>query len=135
MQDILKVQLTSHFQQLKRNKLAPYFLNPVNPEALDIPDYTDYITYPMDLRTVSSKVQRSAYINKPTDFVTDIRQIFMNAIIYNEPSTEVYSCAIALSNFFETLLEKSNLPKPLPLGFGRSTRWVETALAWKRVKS
>ncbi len=114
-------------------KAAWYFLEPVDPKALNIPDYTDYIKSPMDLKTISEKMQQKAYGSHYQQFVRDVRQIFMNAVIYNEPSTDVYHCAVIMSNAFEKTLQKYSIPVPFPLGLGRSTRWIGTPLGWKRV--
>ena len=88
----------------------------------------------MDFTTVSTKLQSGLYANNFTNFIMAVRQIFMNAVIYNEPNTDVYDCAIAMSCIFETMLKENSLPIPLPLGLGRSTRWVDSPLGWKRAE-
>jgi len=105
---------------------------PVDPVELHLPDYFDYIKHPMDLQTVFTKLKNNEYSTDLTMFVKDIRQIFMNAITYNEPITEVYNHAIILSNIFETHYKKSSLPICFPLGLGRSSRWQGVPLGWKR---
>ena len=102
--------------------------------ALNIPDYGDYIKYPMDLKTVTTKLQEDKYEENMKKFVQDIRQIFMNAVTYNEPFTDVYACAVKLSNIFEGLLKRTSILPPLPLTLGRSTRWAGMPLGWKRVE-
>ena len=109
-------------------------MDPVDPISLNIPDYGEYIKYPMDLKTVTSKLQEGKYEGDLKRFVRDIRQIFMNAVIYNEPMTDVYSCAVKLSTMFENYLKKSTIPIPFPLSLGRSTRWVGSPLGWKRAE-
>ena len=116
--------------------MAWYFLEPVDPVALNLPDYTEFIKYPMDLRTIGTKLQDNSYSTNLKEFVQDMRQIFMNAVIYNEPNTDVYLCAVSLSNVFEeTLKRTSNIPVPFPLSLGRSTRWAGVPLGWKRVET
>ncbi len=88
----------------------------------------------MDLSTITQKLHEGKYGADIRGFVRDVRQIFMNAVIYNEPSTDVYTCAVKLSNVFELLLRKTSLPVPMPLGLGRSTRWTGTPLGWRRVE-
>jgi len=119
---------------LKSHKNASHFLTPVDPISLGIPDYLNIIKYPMDLQTVEVKLRDGAYSHNPTDFIADIRQIFMNAVIYNQPTSYVYTYAISMSHVFEGLLKKSSLPSSLPLGCGGSTRWLGASLAWKRVE-
>ena len=83
---------------------------------------------------MGAKLQEGGYGNDLKKFVRDVRQIYVNAITYNEPATDVYSCAVKLSNAFETLLKKSTISIPLPLGLGRSMRWIGVPLGWKRVE-
>jgi hypothetical protein len=79
---------------------APPFNQPVNPEALGIPNYFQIITHPMDLRTVKEKVKRNRYVSM-REFTDDVRLIWRNATRFNSADTPVHQMAIALSNYFE----------------------------------
>lgn len=79
---------------------APPFNQPVDPEALGIPNYLRVIKTPMDLRTVKDKVKRSFYRNAQ-EFVDDVRLIWSNAMTFNSADSPVYQMAEALNMYFE----------------------------------
>ncbi|KAL7546488.1 hypothetical protein ACHAWF_009826, partial [Thalassiosira exigua] len=57
------------------------FLEPVDPNVA--PDHTSIIKRPMDLRTLSKKLESGAYATK-AQFYDDTQLIFDNAVQYNE---------------------------------------------------
>lgn len=66
---------------------AWHFHEPVNPEALHIPDYTQIIKKPMDLGTIKQKIANSAY-NNCKEFASDVELVFNNCITYNGESSD-----------------------------------------------
>lgn len=87
------------------------FKDPVDPVALNIPDYFSIISNPMDLGTVRSKLEKSLY-SGTDEFAADVRLTFSNAMLYNPPTNDVHSIALTLNRIFETkwksLAEKWN---------------------------
>eukprot|EP00312_Isochrysidales_sp_CCMP1244_P042818 CAMPEP_0202757608 /NCGR_PEP_ID=MMETSP1388-20130828/16482_1 /ASSEMBLY_ACC=CAM_ASM_000864 /TAXON_ID=37098 /ORGANISM="Isochrysis sp, Strain CCMP1244" /LENGTH=111 /DNA_ID=CAMNT_0049425507 /DNA_START=41 /DNA_END=372 /DNA_ORIENTATION=+ len=79
------------------------FLAPVDPVALNIPDYPTVITHPMDLGTVEQRLDRKEYTDAG-GFVRDMRLVWSNAITYNPVGTPVHAAAAALSAEFEKRL-------------------------------
>ena len=77
------------------------FNNPVNPVALNLPDYTTVITSPMDLGTVKSRCASFMY-SGTTSFLTDVRLTFSNAMRYNPPAHMVHAAADSLTREFST---------------------------------
>lgn len=69
---------------VKRYKYSGPFLVPVDPVALNIPDYLDIIKEPMDLSTVERKLKEGEYPTKES-FESDMRLIWSNASTYNHP--------------------------------------------------
>ncbi|OHS95946.1 Bromodomain containing protein [Tritrichomonas foetus] len=59
-----------------------FFLNPVDPEMDDLPDYHKIVTNPMDLTTVETKLNQSQY-SSPTQWYNDMCLIYENAIRYH----------------------------------------------------
>lgn len=67
---------------------ADAFLEPVDPDALGIPDYFDVIKHPMDLSTIHKKLQ-SGEIQTREEFFQLLRLVFDNALLYNQPGDPV----------------------------------------------
>ncbi|WVZ08129.1 hypothetical protein V8G54_021475 [Vigna mungo] len=67
------------------------FKEPV--DARDVPDYYDIIKDPMDLKTMSKRVESELYYVTFEMFVADVRRMFANARTYNSPETIYYKCA------------------------------------------
>ncbi|KAI4298196.1 hypothetical protein L6164_031784 [Bauhinia variegata] len=80
------------------------FSKPVDPVALNIPDYFTIISEPMDLGTVKSKLDKNLYSGLE-EFAADVRLTFSNAMTYNPPGNDVHKMANDLSNIFERKLK------------------------------
>ena len=60
------------------NDLAQaYFNDPVDPEALGIPDYFEVIKKPMDLGTCMAKLRRGEY-SKASELLKDVQLVWFN---------------------------------------------------------
>lgn len=87
-------------KELRKNRMAIYFLEPVDPEKLNIPDYFQIIKEPMDFGTIYQKLCTGQY-NSIEQFGQDMRLVFSNAQTYNPSQTEVHTYATQLSKMFE----------------------------------
>ena len=94
--------------RLMRNDKAIPFLEPVDPVAMNIPDYLDIIKTPMDLGTVRSKLERDGY-SEPAQVLRDIVQCFNNAIEYNPAKEPAHKCALAMHTTFASLCNGSSV--------------------------
>lgn len=65
------------------------FREPVDPEALCIPDYLEVIKKPMDMKQIKIKLDTGEY-KDPWEFVDDVWLMFENAWIYNKKNSRVY---------------------------------------------
>ncbi|XP_058209113.1 histone acetyltransferase GCN5 [Rhododendron vialii] len=74
------------------------FKEPV--DARDAPDYYDIIKDPMDLKTMSKRVESEQYYVTFEMFLADVRRMFANARTYNSPETIYYKCATRLETHF-----------------------------------
>ncbi|KAM0736679.1 CREB-binding protein [Formica fusca] len=76
------------------------FRQPVDPQALGIPDYPTIVKKPMNLSTIKKKLDTEKY-SDPWEYVDDVRMMFDNAWLYNRTSSRVYKNCTELSKVFE----------------------------------
>lgn len=76
------------------------FAAPVDPVALNIPDYHSVIKKPMDLRTVKEKLDNSQYENAK-EFESDVRLMFANCHKYNGVDHPIRHTARTLEGIFD----------------------------------
>ncbi|CAN6441148.1 unnamed protein product [Victoria cruziana] len=74
------------------------FREPV--DARDVPDYYDIIKDPIDLKTMSKRLESEQYYVTFEMFVADMKRMFTNARTYNSPETIYYKLATKLENVF-----------------------------------
>jgi hypothetical protein len=70
---------------LMKHRFATIFLEPVDPIRDHAPDYHDVIKNPMDLQTISRKLNENAYANWQA-WAADVELIFDNCVTYNGDS-------------------------------------------------
>ncbi|KAI9366679.1 Bromodomain-containing protein [Pilaira anomala] len=87
-----------------RQQMYP-FLSPVDPIALNLPDYTTIIQHPMDLSTIETKLLNQQY-QEPIQFQQDIQLMFNNCYLYNPPSLPIYRMAKEMEKVFEDYWQK-----------------------------
>jgi len=114
--------------ELKKPRYAStalYFLNPVDPVALNIPDYHKLIKRPMDLGTVGEKLRGGEYENAK-EFEADVRLVFANCYKFNPPEHLVHQAGKSLESVFDSkMAEKqrwieNNVPLSGPTSPGSS---------------
>ena len=88
-------------KELMRLPPGFFFLEPVDPIQLNIPEYLNVITTPMDFGTVRRKLEGQEYV-AASNFAADVRLIFRNAITFNQlKDNPVHIAARELSTKFE----------------------------------
>jgi len=114
--------------ELKKPRYAStalYFLTPVDPVALNIPDYHKLIKKPMDLGTVGEKLRGGEYENAK-EFEADVRLVFANCYKFNPPEHLVHQAGKSLESVFDSkMAEKqrwieNNVPLSGPASPGSS---------------
>jgi hypothetical protein len=103
---------------LRRQSKALPFLEPVDPVALNIPNYFETIKHPMDVSTIDEKLENGHYSSIPPGqtigqtpvarmlngpFRKDIERMFDNAMLFNAPDDWIHKAA--------ALLKKNTLKK------------------------
>lgn len=90
------------------------FYTPVDPVALNIPDYFKIIREPMDLSTIQSKLKTNQY-ETGHDFEKDIRLMFRNCYRFNPPNQAVHQMGKRLEGVFDQKwAEKSKYTRENP---------------------
>ncbi|KAL9357893.1 hypothetical protein Peur_051146 [Populus x canadensis] len=79
------------------------FKEPV--DARDVPDYYDIIKDPMDLKTMSKRVESEQYYVTLEMFIADVKRMCANARTYNSPDTIYYKCATRLEAHFQSKVQ------------------------------
>ena len=95
----LKAKCSEVLKALMTHEHGWVFNNPVDPVELGLPDYFDVIKKPMDLGTISRRIDTGLY-HSIEDFVADVRLTFDNATRYNETGSVVYDFAVELKTKF-----------------------------------
>lgn len=96
----LSVQCTTILKSLMSHPYSWVFSKPVDPVALNIPDYFTIISEPMDLGTIKTKLEKKMYYGIE-EFAADVWLTFSNAMTYNPPSNDVHLMAKELNKIFE----------------------------------
>ncbi|KAK6535281.1 hypothetical protein TWF694_001749 [Orbilia ellipsospora] len=85
----------------KQHQAIAYpFYNPVDPVALEIPDYFKIIKKPMDMSEIQRKLNHNEY-NNSNEFEADMRLMFNNCYKFNPPDSPVYKCGKSLEAVFD----------------------------------
>ncbi|VDO89162.1 unnamed protein product [Heligmosomoides polygyrus] len=87
------------------------FLVPVDVEGMNLSDYYDIITSPMDLGTIKKKLESKQYAN-PQEFADDILLVCSNCFTYNPATDVIHQHGRSLLRAFEerVSLTKATLP-------------------------
>ncbi|KAG4303844.1 hypothetical protein PORY_002773 [Pneumocystis oryctolagi] len=75
------------------------FYHPVDPVALNIPDYYKIVKHPMDMSTIQGKLNN--VYSTADEFESDIRQMFRNCYKFNPVGTPVYNMGKRLEAVFD----------------------------------
>ncbi|XP_057517580.1 histone acetyltransferase GCN5 [Amaranthus tricolor] len=108
-QKALTAFMRSLLKSMQEHPDAWPFKEPV--DARDVPDYYEIIKNPIDLRTMSKRVDSEVYYVTFEMFVADARRMFENARTYNSPETIYYKCATRLESHF---ISKANSQAGVP---------------------
>ncbi|XP_065200393.1 bromodomain-containing protein 3-like isoform X2 [Planococcus citri] len=107
---------TNQLQYILRNVWKPVhkhnfawpFHQPVDAIKLNLPDYHKVIKYPMDLSTISKRLENNYYWNAK-ECIHDFNTMFTNCYVYNKPGEDVVVMAQALEKLF--LTKVASMPK------------------------
>jgi len=98
--DRLMEQCRQILKELQTKDVHSIFAAPVDPVALNIPNYLEVIKEPMDLGTIENRMNVNV-IESPEEFARLVRLTFTNAIKYNSlPDNAVHQAARAMLTIF-----------------------------------
>lgn len=101
--------LVKGIQSLKRMQHARFYREPVDPIKLNIPQYHQVITQPMDLGTIEKKLKNNEYPT-PQGYIDDFNLMVQNSVTFNGPDHIVAQEALSLKSTFDKQMLK--LPGP-----------------------
>ena len=97
------------------------FLHPVDPVALQIPDYPKIIKHPMDIGTIDQKLKDQQYATAD-EFYADVKLVFKNCYKYNGMDSPVSQMGKKLEQVFDKKwIEKPEEPPEKPTKRGPSS--------------
>ena len=86
-------------REIMRNEgLSWPFNKPVDP--IQFQDYYDVVKEPIDLGTIKKRLDGNEY-EEPDEFAAEVRKVWANCFLYNQPGTDVHRMATQLSAQFE----------------------------------
>ena len=97
VQRLMRPLLQRLMQHPRNNNV---FNIPVDPVALNLPDYCARVPHPMDLGTVKVKLQLGQY-SSLQQCAADIALVFSNAMSYNPAGNAIHMAASCLAEEFE----------------------------------
>ncbi|KAL2103413.1 hypothetical protein ACEWY4_000281 [Coilia grayii] len=96
--------LRSTLDQLQKKDTAGIFSEPVN--LKEVPDYLEFITHPMDLSTMESKVEAHKY-HAIADLEADFNLMISNCLTYNAKDTVFHRAAVRLRDLGGAILRQA----------------------------
>ncbi|EEY65872.1 chromodomain-helicase-DNA-binding protein, putative [Phytophthora infestans T30-4] len=100
--DIIQERMQGIVTKLTKEMGGDIFEHPVDVE--EVPDYLNFITNPMDLGTISTRLGRESYYIGPSAvslFASDVRLVFQNCKTYNAEGSDIWRVAAELLRTFE----------------------------------
>jgi len=98
---VLQAKISAVLKAIKHLKDAWPFQEAVNPKL--VPDYYNIIKEPMDLKTMTKRLNERHYKTKDM-FKNDFLLVVNNCKSYNTPETTYYRCADAIEQRFHELI-------------------------------
>ena len=94
--------------EMKKSKhydISNAFLHPVDAVALNIPQYHQIVTRPMDMDTITTKLQSGKY-NNAKEFESDVRIVFSNCYAFNPEHDLIHQQGKKYEGLFNTEWKK-----------------------------
>lgn len=99
--------IVNEMKKVRYQHFMQAFLTPVDPVALNIPNYFTVIKAPMDVSTISKKLSAGDY-TRAKEFETDMRQIRINCDKFNPAGNPVREMGRQFTELFESQWAKKD---------------------------
>jgi ankyrin repeat protein len=93
---------------LWRANQAWIFHEPVDPVKLNIPDYFEVITHPMDFGTIKKKLNNNFY-GSTDELLKDFELVFSNCKLFNPPESEVVAMCNQILALYQSQIRQLGL--------------------------
>jgi len=100
-------EVLTELRKTKHYDINAAFMQPVDPVALNIPDYHKVIKRPMDLQTMSNKLSSGEY-QSLKEFEKDFDLIIKNCKTFNGEDHIVYAQALRLQDLYRAEMSKKD---------------------------
>ncbi|KAL2160727.1 hypothetical protein VTH06DRAFT_924 [Thermothelomyces fergusii] len=100
-------EVLTELRKTKHYDINAAFLQPVDPVALNIPDYHKVIKRPMDLQTMANKLSAGEY-QSMKEFEKDFELIIKNCRTFNGEDHIVYAQALRLQDLYRAEMSKKD---------------------------
>lgn len=96
----LNVLMDQMIKIFKAKDTGEIFLEPV--DVTEVPDYRDFITHPMDLQTMQTKLEHMGY-HSLEELEADFNLMLDNCLLYNSKDTKFYRAALRMRELVSKL--------------------------------
>ncbi|KAJ7159464.1 hypothetical protein C8R46DRAFT_1286644 [Mycena filopes] len=109
IEEVLNALINATGRPPRKRELAGMFLDLVDRE--DWPEYYEVIPEPRCLNGVKTTLEKNRY-KDPLDAYTDLSLVFLNALFYNEPDSQISKDAQTLKKLLDSEWKSKPLPTP-----------------------
>ncbi|KAG8436722.1 hypothetical protein GDO86_007710 [Hymenochirus boettgeri] len=103
--EVSSLDLSNSLHGFPHSEYAWPFYKPLDPRYLGFPDSSEFMNHPMDLGTITVKMESGQYKDMQ-DFASDVRLMFMNCYKHNAPESDLVNMARKLQDVFEVMFAK-----------------------------
>ena len=101
----LQTDLMWLVKKLRKHESSYPFRIPVDPKALQIPDYLDVVLEPIDLKTIEEQIWQNQYEHLG-EFERDVYKMIMNSYKFNQKSTSTYNKTMVFEEFYVSTMKE-----------------------------
>ncbi len=105
-------RILNGLEKIMELALAEHFNYPVDLDSF--PVYARIVDYPIDLNTIKERIE-NRYYRRLLAIQWDVRKIESNAILFNEPKSEIVRKASLLTGLLDEFINDPHCTNPMPI--------------------